>query len=136
MFGLGRTSQMVHLIDFGFCKSYLALSGMHVPQTRDNSIVGTPNFVSIHAHEGYNNSRRDDVESAIYVLIYLFLPLQKWYDLLKPGLMNDAIKTEKHRIRLLDDIVPKQFIVALKYCDGLEYEAEPNYELIIDIFNK
>jgi casein kinase 1 len=135
LFGLGRTSQTVHLIDFGFCKSYLTLSGTHVMQTRDNSIVGTPNFVSISAHEGYRTSRRDDIESAIYVLIYLFLPLQKWNNTFKQTLTNDAIKMEKHYIRSSDDLIPHQFINVLKYCDELKYEDEPNYELIINILN-
>jgi casein kinase 1 len=134
LFGLNKTSQTVHLIDFGFCKSYLALSGTHVEQTVNNSMVGTPNFVSINAHKGFTNSRRDDVESAIYVLIYLFLPLNKWCTIFKPHLTNDAIKLEKMCIRSSTDI-PLQFVNALKYCDGLVYEAIPNYESIINILN-
>ena len=38
----------------------------------NQDLVGTPNYMSLNAHKGRQLSRRDDIESAIYVLIKLF----------------------------------------------------------------
>ena len=61
----------VHLIDFGFAKRY-NFDGKHIDETCTNSLIGSPNFVSLNVHNHFEPSRRDDMESAIYVLISLF----------------------------------------------------------------
>lgn len=131
LFGIGRNSHVVHLIDFGFCKSFWKTQypKEHISEKRSSSIVGTPNFVSVHAHNGISSSRRDDVESAIYVLIYLFLPLKKWNSLFAPNLSNEEVKHVKLLFRGSDDI-PEELQNALRICDGFAYEDEPDYALI------
>lgn len=135
LFGLGRKSQTVHLIDFGFCTNYLDEDGNHVQMTSGKSVTGTPNFVSINVHNGFSSSRRDDIESSMYVLLYLFLPLTRWDRLFSKTLGNDEIKMIKTRIRGSNDI-PSQLINVLKYCDKLTYEEEPNYRHIIEILSR
>jgi serine/threonine protein kinase len=134
LFGLGRNSQVVHLIDFGFCKSYLDENQCHLPMESDRNMVGTPNFASINAHDGLSVSRRDDIESAIYVLYYLFLPLNKWNELFKKNLSNNEIKMVKIDVCKSDD-TPSQLVDILKYCSRLKYEDEPNYRRIINMLS-
>lgn len=134
LFGLGRNSQTVHLIDFGFCASYLDVDGKHNLIKYGKSIIGTPNFVSIRVHEGVGSSRRDDIESAIYTLCYLVLPLKKWDSIFRKDLSNDEIKMVKIRVRESHDI-PSQLTNLLKYCDKLGYEEEPNYRLITNMLS-
>jgi serine/threonine protein kinase len=134
LFGLGRNSQTVHLIDFGFCKSYLDIAGNHIPATSNHSMIGTPNFASVSVHKGFNGSRKDDIESAIYVLFYLFLPLKKWVAIFGEKLTNHEIEMVKMEMRS-SDIMPSQLRNVLKYCDKLTYEEEPHYRRVINMLS-
>jgi serine/threonine protein kinase len=127
LFGIGRKSHIVHLIDFGFCKSYLLPDGSHVPQEGDKTIVGTMNFISVNMHDGSSLSRRDDIESAVYVMIYLFLPLNKWETLFPKGLKELEVKEAK-LLLLYNDTVMPTLIRLLRECKQMKYEGMPDYD--------
>jgi serine/threonine protein kinase len=127
LFGIGRKSHIVHLIDFGFCKSYLLPDGSHIPQELDKAIVGTMNFISINMHNGLSLSRRDDIESAVYVMIYLFLPLSKWDSLFTRGLKELEVKEIKLALLHNEDIMP-QLVQLLRECNQMKYETVPDYD--------
>lgn len=55
------------LIDFGLSKKYLRRDGRHIAPSHGASLRGTPRFVSLSVHDGHSASRRDDVESAMWV---------------------------------------------------------------------
>jgi len=57
------------IIDFGL--SAFIPSGSYSPRTI-SEIIGTPNYVSIHVHELTEPGMRDDVESVMYVLLFLW----------------------------------------------------------------
>jgi serine/threonine protein kinase len=131
LFGLGRNSQTVYLIDFGFCKNYITPEGGHVlGGGRTSGIIGTPNFVSIGVHDLRQTSRRDDIESVIYVLIYLFLPLNQWRKMFANNMTNDEIKSVKVGLRSPHTLGKTPFDELLRQCDALKYEEEPNYALV------
>jgi serine/threonine protein kinase len=127
LFGIGRKSHIVHLIDFGFCKSYLLPDGSHVPQEGGKTIVGTMNFISVNMHDGSSLSRRDDIESAVYVMIYLFLPLNKWETLFPKGLNELEVKEAK-LLLLYNDTVMPALIRLLRECKQMKYEGMPDYD--------
>ena len=61
----------IHLIDFGFSKSWINLkNGTHIERKKVPETPGNPTFASISAHEGMERSRKDDIESIAYILIY------------------------------------------------------------------
>lgn len=67
------------MIDFGLSIQYLDEEGKHYKPTRNyNCVVGTALFASINAHKGNELSRRDDIESLIYTLIYLLMGNVPW----------------------------------------------------------
>ncbi len=70
MINISDKTNKVFLIDFGFCKRY-NYDGKHIEFKRTTSLIGTPNYVSLNVHNGAEPSRRDDVESCLYVLIYM-----------------------------------------------------------------
>ena len=72
IFGNGDETNKLFLIDFGFAKRY-DYNGEHIPEKKINSLIGSPNFVSLNVHKGIEPSRRDDVESCIYIILYLLL---------------------------------------------------------------
>lgn len=62
-FVLGKESDDIFLIDFGFCRSYETITGEHIPLRKNKSLLGTPEFASIHVNNGVEPSRRDDIWS-------------------------------------------------------------------------
>lgn len=81
---IGHTdSSLIHLIDFGLSVSYLQEDGRtHVEKYNEEKFSGNILFASLNSCRGNNKSRRDDMESIIYVMLYLlnhnYLP---WNDL-------------------------------------------------------
>jgi serine/threonine protein kinase len=61
----------VYIIDFGLSKRYRCpKSGLHVERKKKNGVTGTPRYCSLDAHYAFEQSRRDDLESIAYVMIY------------------------------------------------------------------
>jgi serine/threonine protein kinase len=63
---------ILYLIDVGFCKKYKDEKGNLYPEKKTNSIIGTPNYVSLRVEEGWEPGQQDDIESVEYVLYYLW----------------------------------------------------------------
>lgn len=86
--GLPHTtsSHLVNVIDFGLARRYRdPLTTEHVPWSREKGErgerrhgVGTSLFASLNAHGGIECSRRDDLESLAYMLIYFLRGTLPW----------------------------------------------------------
>jgi len=59
------------LIDFGLAQKFVDEDGKHKVKTDLRKFSGNFLFASLNSCRGYNKSRRDDVESLFYMLIYL-----------------------------------------------------------------
>jgi serine/threonine protein kinase len=70
-FMIGSNKQL-YLIDFGLCKRY-DYDGRHIEETQNlnKTIIGSLNFVSLNVHKGIEPGRRDDIESCIYIILFL-----------------------------------------------------------------
>jgi len=121
-----NTNSDVYIIDFGLCKKYIDTNNNHINITEGKSIIGTPNFISVNIHNGIEPSRRDDLESVAYIMIFLIngiLPWQNEKEL-------DIIKNQKNNINL-QDIQYINIMKFIKYCRLLEFNETPNYEYLI-----
>ena len=68
----------IRIIDFGLSRDYISQeTGHHVPEVGGRELVGTVRYVSIRVHDGIEQSRRDDIEAIVHVLIY-FLKSLPW----------------------------------------------------------
>ena len=78
--GREEKSKFIYLLDFGLSKKYRSTrTKKHFPFVKKNKLIGNARYSSINALNGGTQSRRDDLESLGYVLIYLILgrlPLQ------------------------------------------------------------
>jgi hypothetical protein len=73
---------------------YLEENAQHYKPTSGtySSVVGTALFASINAHKGKDLSRRDDIESLAYTLLYLCSGTLPWKNI------NNNKKKERHQI--------------------------------------
>lgn len=136
LLGLNSDSKRIFIIDFGFCKSYL-FDGKHVPQKRTHNLIGSRTYASINAHHCIELSRRDDLESLGYMLIYFYVGFLPW----QISSSNERANTTETIIQLKQAIVedgalPKILVNYIKYVRSLGFSEKPNYALIIDGFKK
>ena len=89
LIGSGKNSKTIYMIDFGFCKKYNEIDiDSNSKREQRQSIIGTPNYVSIRVHQMLEPGRKDDLESVIYMLIYFYFGKLPW-DL--PGIKNEEV---------------------------------------------
>jgi serine/threonine protein kinase len=129
LFGINRTND-IYLIDFGFCKSYLN-GGQHIKIKQINNIIGSKNYASVNSHNKLELSRRDDLESLCYMLIYFYYGYLPWNSIED----DNKINVLKNNI-IYDEKIPKPIMDLLNYVRSLKYEENPNYYLFIDNFKK
>ena len=77
--GRGDKASTVYIIDFGLAKKYKDLkTGQHIAIRGGKSLVGTARYASIASHDGFEQCRRDDLESLGYLLLYFLRGKLPW----------------------------------------------------------
>ena len=104
---------------------------------KTSSLIGTPKFASIHAHNLDELSRRDDLESLGYMLIYLFLGELEWQDIRFLNYKNNTrnIIMLKHNV-IHNTTVPIVLKNYLQMIFELEFAEKPDYLQYIDLFKR
>lgn len=160
LMGTGRLGNLVHIIDFGMSREYIDYQKNHIPYREGLVPRGTYPFVSINTHLGIGMckikmcdmdltvlavpSRRDDLESLGYVLIYLHRGFLPW---LSPNgsigvdgesleVINKVVKEKKMNISIEDLCkgLPSAFASYFKYVRALRFDARPDYTYLLRIF--
>jgi len=139
--GLGENAGTIYAVDFGLSKFYIdPKTGKHIGQREKNltSLVGTARYCSINSHHGAQLSRRDDLETIGYVLVYLACRGLPWQGVKaanlpekyeKIGQIKEQISTTK-----LCAGLPSCFQKFIDYSRQLAFEEEPDYEMCKEMF--
>ena len=97
--------------------------------------------MSINCNKGYEQSRRDDLESLGYMLIFLTKEYLPWPDIDYKSKVNKVLQCMKiceKKIKIspeeLCSGLPPEFSEYIKYCRKLEFEEDPNYNYIKNLF--
>lgn len=136
--GLNEKSNLVHIIDFGLSKRYKDKNtGQHIPYRENRHLVGTVRYASINAHLGIEQSRRDDIESIGYVLVYFYLGRLPWQSKMDKGKPPVNKIMEKKLItppEILCKKMPIEFSYYFHYCKNLKFEDRPDYTTLKCLF--
>ena len=137
--GLNELAKYVYLLDFGLAKKYRSSTTLkHYPLINKKKLTGTARYASINALRGYEQSRRDDLESAGYVLMYFLRGSLPWQGI--PGKNKDERykkilqKKEETSAHELCKDFPEEFEKYIDYTRNMEYEEDPDYERLKEYF--
>jgi serine/threonine protein kinase len=116
----------LYLIDFGLCKKWKTNEGSHIKERKERTPLGTSNYISVNVHNGIDPSRRDDMESVGYIILFLLL---KSMELPWSNCQNHQEIAEE-KINLLQKNIPEFLKNYLCYCRSLGFYERPNYEYL------
>ncbi|OMO84456.1 hypothetical protein CCACVL1_10818 [Corchorus capsularis] len=139
LMGLGRKANQVYIIDYGLAKKYRDLqTHKHIPYRENKNLTGTARYASVNTHLGVEQSRRDDLESLGYVLMYFIRGSLPWQGL-KAGTKKqkyDRISEKKMLtpVEVLCKSYPSEFISYFHYCRSLRFEDKPDYSYLKRLF--
>ncbi|KAG5060760.1 hypothetical protein JHK87_001789 [Glycine soja] len=139
LMGLGRKANQVYIIDFGLAKRYRDSStNRHIPYRENKNLTGTARYASCNTHLGIEQSRRDDLESLGYVLLYFLRGSLPWQNL------KAATKKQKYDkicekkvstpIEVLCKSHPVEFASYFHYCHSLTFDQRPDYGFLKRLF--
>jgi serine/threonine protein kinase len=140
LMGLGSKSNELYLIDFGLSADY-SRAGRAEAET-----VGTAVFSSVNAQRGMAVSRRDDLESLVYTLVYIATGSLPWVELAgdrrsREKIGGTLVAAAKSSISATDLCagLPDEFAAFLERVKALELNEEPDYsgyrKMFRDLFN-
>ena len=135
--GRGQNYRNIYLIDYGISKRFMKSTGGHIILTNYKPFIGTIRYASESAHQGLEQSRKDDLESLGYTLIYLAKGSLPW--------MHRGFKVEEKKAKVgeikgkisLDELcqdLPSIFSLYFKYVRSLGFYDEPNYDYLRNLF--
>ncbi|VDO95965.1 unnamed protein product [Soboliphyme baturini] len=139
LIGIGRHVNKLFLIDFGLAKKYRdGRTRQHIAYREDKNLTGTARYASVNAHLGIEQSRRDDMESMGYVLMYFNRGSLPWQGL------KAATKKQKYEkisekkmscsVEALCKGYPAEFAMYLRYCRSLRFDEAPDYMYLRQLF--
>ena len=132
---------LIYLIDYGLSKKYKDIKNdIHIPFKNDRQITGTIRYVSINTHKGIEQSRRDDIESSLYIITYFLNGKLNW-DGIKCKTKEEKIqkimeKKEEFKNNKEYKKLPQTLSQIFQYAYHLGFEEKPNYEYIFGVINK
>ncbi|KAI8342360.1 kinase-like domain-containing protein [Chlamydoabsidia padenii] len=139
LMGIGKRGSQVNVIDFGLTKKFRdPRTHLHIPYKDNKNLTGTARYASINTHLGIEQSRRDDLESLGYVLMYFCRGSLPWQ-----GLKGRTKKEKYHKImekkmatptELLCRGFPNEFAIYLNYSRSLRFDDKPDYGYLRKLF--
>ncbi|VVT48448.1 uncharacterized protein SAPINGB_P001784 [Magnusiomyces paraingens] len=145
LMGLNRRGNQVNVIDFGLAKKFRdPRTHIHIPYREHKNLTGTARYASVHTHLGIEQSRRDDIESLTYMLIYFCRGSLPWQGLKATTKKQKYDRIMEKKMSTSSDVLtrglPVEISLFLNYARSLRFDDLPDYvylrRLIRDLFNR
>ena len=126
---------MVYIIDFGLANKYRhSKTGAHIEYRDGKRLTGTARYASISTHLGIEQSRRDDLESVGYIMVYFLKGSLPWQGLKAKTTQEKYKMIEDKKVNtslsVLCDGLPREIEEIINYTRGLAFDEEPDYNKI------
>lgn len=141
LIGAGKKNRTLYMIDFGLAKRYRdPRTHQHIPYKENKNLTGTARYASVNAHLGLEQSRRDDLESVGYVLLYLLVGSLPWQGL-KANTKHEKYqrimdKKMSTSIETLTRGLPVEFSKYFSYVKALKFDDRPDYAFLRQVFQE
>ena len=138
-FLLTHDQKKVYLVDFGLSTFYRS-EGKHRQFKTKCRFKGSVIFSSINTHLGFRHSRRDDLESLSYSLLYLIKGNLPWHVDEKINSLRNIKLILNQKLNIKRDYlfrdIPAEFESFFKYTRKLLYDQTPNYSYLKSLLQK
>ena len=155
LMGIGKRGNQVNVIDFGLAKKYRdPKTHFHIPYRENKNLTGTARYASINTHLGVgtysqitvvvrtNNvieqSRRDDMESLGYVMLYFCRGSLPWQGLKAATKKQKYDRIMEKKMTTPTEVLcrgfPNEFAIYLNYTRSLRFDDKPDYSYLRKIF--
>lgn len=131
------------LIDFGLARKYIDATEKHIPFENNVDIIGSFNYCSKNMHKKIRPSRRDDIESMLYVFLKLLVQKLPWNDLYihDKNEKNDIFYTKKNNIlnynynNFASKNIIYKILKMINHIQNINYFDKPNYDKLYKMFD-
>ena len=136
-----KDPSVIYLCDFGISQKYRSsITGKHIKMKKYPRIYVSPIFCSINSILGYQQSRRDDLESLGYMLIHFIKGLP--WDIRNCNNNNDLNESLKKLLNIKRNIsmenlckdLPIEIYEYMRHVKNLKFEEKPNYTYLNNLF--
>ena len=137
--GLKKMNNIIYMIDYGLTRKYCDSHKKHIPYKEGKNLTGTALYASIYTHKGIEQSRRDDLESLGYILIYFCKGGLPWMDVKAKNKAGKYKKIMEKKIEMKPEILcaglVDEFREYFKYVRELQFTEDPNYDYLLGLLN-
>ena len=156
LMGIGKRGNQVNVIDFGLAKKYRdPKTHFHIPYRENKNLTGTARYASINTHLGVGRfcslpveysrligiseqSRRDDMESLGYVMLYFCRGSLPWQGLKAATKKQKYDRIMEKKMTTPTEVLcrgfPNEFAIYLNYTRSLRFDDKPDYSYLRKIF--
>lgn len=103
------------------------INNKHIEIENNKNLTGSERYASIHVHNGFSCSRRDDLISLAYVIGYLLLGYLPWQN------KKEKIKEKINYRYSCKSCISANYHKFLSYCEDLDFYDSPNYQYLYSL---
>ena len=131
--------EIIYIVDFGISKFFRDSKNRHIPYKENKSFMGTTRYASLNAHLGIELTRKDDLETIGYIMVYLFKGVLPWQNLnVSEKERTKLVGNMKEKIKI-DELckdMPEEFSLYFQYVKGLTFQANPEYSYLKNLMKR
>ncbi|MFH4979561.1 hypothetical protein AB6A40_006270 [Gnathostoma spinigerum] len=123
-----RNHHVLYIFDFGLARKYVDKDFHLLPSRGEMGWRGTTRYGSLHAHQRTDLSRRDDIESWVYMTVEITKGALPWRFVTDRNIAKEAKLEARRTQEKFFSECPSQYMNFLNIVDKLEFTSRPPYE--------